>query len=72
MKFIIPILLLVCFLVIILCFVIIQRNNQVLNYRMRILLKSLELYNKLPTYNEMLYSIKPLKDEYWINFDIQK
>ena len=45
-----------------------QRNEHLYDYRARILFQNREAYDKLPSYNEMLNSNKPLKDEYWVNF----
>jgi len=43
------------------------RNNKVCELRNHILWKyDMQVYVSLPSYNRMMYSFKPLKEEYWI------
>ena len=81
MKIIITIWLLVCVLGLVYCFVMLykngleikklkklkQRNEHLYDYRVRILYEDKKAYDKLPTYDEMLNSNKPLEDKYWLN-----
>jgi len=46
---------------------LLKRNEKVCDYRTRILRRSMSEYESLPSYDEMLYSSKPLEDIYWIN-----
>jgi hypothetical protein len=80
MEIIITIYLLACVLALIYCFVMLykneleikklkklkQRNEHLYDYRVRILYENKDAYDKLPTYDEMLNSNKPLEDIYWI------
>ena len=45
---------------------LLKRNKKLLPFRMSILMNHPGIYDKLPTYEEMLYSDKPLEDEYWL------
>ena len=81
MKIIVTIWLLACALGLVYCFIMLyknvleikklkkleKRNEHLCYYRVKILYQSKELYDKLPSYREMLYSNKPLEDKYWIN-----
>lgn len=44
-----------------------KRNAHLYDYRLKILYKDKTLYDKLPSYEEMLNSNKPLEDKYWLN-----
>ena len=44
-----------------------NRNAHLYDYRCKILYKDQKLYEKLPSYDEMLNSNKPLEDKYWVN-----
>ena len=43
-----------------------KRNHRVCDFRKDVLKQSSEKYKKLPSYEKMLFSIKPLKDKHWI------
>lgn len=42
------------------------RNNKVYAYRIKKLKENRADYYKLPSYDRMFYSIKPLTDKYWV------
>ncbi len=45
---------------------LLKRNEELLPFLQRILREHPDVYYKLPSYTEMLYSNKPLEDEYWL------
>lgn len=46
----------------------IVRNQKVYNYRIDLLKRlNVEDYKKLPSYDDMMKSNKPLEDMYWLN-----
>jgi hypothetical protein len=45
---------------------IMERNPKVYKYRKQVLNRSLEDWEKLPSYQEMVESELPLTDEYWL------
>ncbi len=50
------------------CAFMLVRNNRVYKIRTRILEEKYSLYRFLPTYEDMLYSFRPMKFEYWVNY----
>jgi hypothetical protein len=46
------------------CVYLLNRNNKVCAFR--ISLVGTDIYRNLPSYEKMLYNIKPLKLKYWI------
>lgn len=48
--------------------IIFYRNNATYKVRVRILYEDYNLYKELPSYDDMLYSFKPLSYEYWIKY----
>jgi len=69
---------LVCILAVIGCLIMLVRNNNVFNLRIYVLDKSMEAYDKLPSYDQMLGSIFPLKlpkiriERYFTKEEIEK
>lgn len=47
------------------------RNQSVCEFRMSMIYENYEDYLKLPSYNTMLYSFKPLKKKYWIKENLK-
>lgn len=45
-----------------------KRNNKVRDLRLWFIDNHLDLYDKLPAYENMLYSTKPLTKEYWLKY----
>ena len=60
--------LVICILTILFCFYMLYRNSRTYNTRVWFINNDYEKYQKLPTYDEMLYSFKPLTVEYWTNY----
>lgn len=44
-----------------------RRCDDIHDYMLILSHRDFKAYMKLPTFKEMLYSDKPLEDEYWIN-----
>ncbi len=42
------------------------RNSMVYSFRNTINITDRIIYKKLPSYEKMLFSLKPLKEKYWI------
>lgn len=42
------------------------RNDRVFEYRISTFYINYDDYKNLPSYQKMLWSLKPLKDKYWI------
>ena len=58
---------LICDILIFRCKCLIKRNEKVGKFRLELIDKlDLNTFNSLPSYNEMLYSFKPLKYKYWL------
>lgn len=59
--------LIIFFVLTIVCAIILLvRNNMVYTFRTKMIDEDWEFYQQLPKYNQMVYSIKPLKKKYWM------
>ena len=47
-------------------FYFLNRNKRVCDFSLKILEKDYKTYDKLPSYEKMVWSFKPLKLKYWI------
>ena len=54
----------ICFIALFICFYFLLRNIKVYNFRVSLI--GTKNYDNLPSYEKMVYSIKPLKEKYWI------
>lgn len=59
-------LVIICIIALIYLFYLSHRNEKVFDFRNKILHDDYEKYKKLPSYDKMFYSFKPLKEKYWI------
>jgi len=59
-------------LFIILFIIIMYRNRKTFKIRISIIETNYELYEYLPSYNDMLYSFKPLTKAYWVDYAIKQ
>jgi len=53
-------------LTLILAPIFIIRNNMTCKYRVDLIHRDMAAFDTLPSYDKMLWSIKPLKDKYWL------
>ncbi len=51
-------------LALLICFYLLYRNEKVEKFCFKMIVKG--KYEELPPYSTMLYSLKPLKEKYWI------
>lgn len=56
----------ICGIIFIVAIYFLIRNERVYSLRTRLLYNDYDSYIKLPEYNKMLYSIKPLIKRYWV------
>lgn len=46
--------------------IILFRNTATYKYRVGLIKRDFEAYEKLPSYNRMMFHYKPFKDKYWL------
>jgi hypothetical protein len=56
-----------CFLSMIVLYYLMYRNYKLCQYRIDLVNRDMALYDTLPSYNDMMYHYKPLKDKCWLN-----